>query len=189
MADTADNPDNDQIPTPEWNLEDDTKPAFVMDVHESCRIAHRTHSPAVRRFLATRKRSVRKPNLTHTTCRQPALCHQPATLPAALETLHPTPVALLGFSLSHTASPPPTERDPPLSAQVSSGARELLHGQPAPQPSEQGLFPRRLRRRTARGHRRVQCRTWQRSLARLRSLSRYRPAARSLCCWLHGSLC
>ena len=30
MADTADNPDNDHIPTPVWNLEDDTKPAFVM---------------------------------------------------------------------------------------------------------------------------------------------------------------
>ena len=35
MTDTADqNPDHDKIPTPTWDLEDDTKPAYVMDLRE-----------------------------------------------------------------------------------------------------------------------------------------------------------
>ena len=35
MPDTADTSDQtDQVPPPVWNLEDDTKPAFVMDLHE-----------------------------------------------------------------------------------------------------------------------------------------------------------
>ncbi len=35
MPDTADTSDQtDHIPPPVWDLEDDTKPAFVMDLHE-----------------------------------------------------------------------------------------------------------------------------------------------------------
>ena len=35
MTDTADqNPDHDKIPTPSWDLEDDTKPAYIMDLRE-----------------------------------------------------------------------------------------------------------------------------------------------------------
>ena len=154
-----------------------------------CRIAHRTHSPAVPRFLATRKRRVRKPNLTHTP-------HADSPLPAInllscrARDAAPYPPSLFSNGVSHT---PHRRHRPsatlPYPRRSPREPESFLHGQPAPQPSEQGLFPRRLRRRTARGHRRVQCRTWQRSLARLRSLARYRPAARSLCCWLHGSLC